>query len=147
MLLLGHHVLLREAWGHLLAGVGQVGLRCWLRGRGDLWVNSLRGHLDLRRCWHSAGHHLRVLLGYVALWSLVALGDLRPRLVTVLLMWLHLTRVRLLVLGGNTRLRRHVPMWVSLLSLRARKGSWTRLIPLRHWLHMGLGELLLWLFG
>lgn len=142
MLLLGHHVLLRESWGHLLAGVGQVGLRRRLRGRGDLRVNSLRGHLDLRRCWHSAGHHLGVLLRHVALWGLVALGDLRPRLVTV-----QLTRVRLLVLRGDTGLRRHVPMWVSLLSLRGGKGSWTRLVPPRHWLDMGLGELLLRLFG
>lgn len=119
VLLLGHQVLLGESLGHLLTRMGQVGLRCWLRGWGDL-----RLHLDLRRC----RHHLRD----VALWSLVALGDLRPRLVTIL----QLTWVRLLVLG------RHVPMRVSLLSLRSREGSWTSLVPPRDW-----WELLLRLFG
>lgn len=67
MLLLWHHVLVREAVGHL----GQVWLRnrgCSLRTWGYLWMCGLR--------WprHGAWHHLRVLLGYVGLRTLVALG-------------------------------------------------------------------------
>lgn len=85
------HVLVRESRGHLLAGMGQVGLRCrrcWLRSWGYLWMHRLRWHLALRWPWHRAGHHLRVLLGYIALWSLVALGYLWPGLIAILLMWL-----------------------------------------------------------
>lgn len=145
LLLWGQHVLVRESRGHLLVGVGgQVGLRCrrcWLRGWGYVWVYSLR--------WsrHGAGHHLRVLLGYVAPWRLVALGDLRRGMVAVL-MWLHLTRERLLVMRRDTRLRGHVSMRVGLLrrEMRARKRPWSRLVPLRQRLRVRL-LLLLWLGG
>lgn len=141
------HLLVRM--GHLLVGMGHVGLRCrrrWLRGRGHLWMYSL--------WWsrHGAWHHLRVLLGYVALWRLVALGYLRPVLIAILLVWLQLAWERLLVLGRNTRLRGHVSMWIGLLGLERRvraNSPRSRLVSLRQWLPNGLRILLrfllLWL--
>lgn len=150
MLLMWQHVLVRESRGHLLVGVGQVGLR-WRR----CWLRSLRWHLALRWPWHGAWHQLRVLLGHVTLWSLVALGYLRLGLIAILLlMWLQLTWECVLVMGGPTRLRGHISMWVGLLSLemrvRARNSPWSRLVPLRQWLTSGLRVrlqllLLLWL--
>lgn len=148
MLLLWQHVV-RESRGHLLVGMGKVGLRCrgcWLRSCG--WMCCLRWHLALRWSWHGAWHHLRVLLGYIALWSLVALGYLRPGLIAILLMWMQLTWEWLLVLGRNTRLRGHISMWVCLLwverRVRARNSPRTSLVPLRQWLSNRLG-VLLWL--
>lgn len=91
MLLLWQHVLVRESRGHLLVGMGQIGMRCrrcWLRRRGYLRMYRLRWHLALRWSWHGAWHHLRVLLGYIALWSLIALGYLRLWLIAILWMWL-----------------------------------------------------------
>lgn len=145
LLLLGQHVRVRESRGQLLAGMGQVGLRCrrcWLRGWGYLWMCSLRGYLALRWPWYWAWHHLRVLLGYVALRSLIALGYPWPGLITVLLMWLQLTREWLLVLRGNAGLRGHVSMWEALLSLerrvRSRNSPRSRLVSLRQRLPDGL---------
>lgn len=115
-------------------------------------MRSVRRHLALRRPWHRAWHHLRVLLGYVALWRLVALGYLRLGLVAMLLVWLRLTRECLLILGRHAwcLLWGHVPMWVALLGLgrgaRARKWSRASLVPLRQRLPSGLRVwLLLWL--
>lgn len=146
MRLLGQHVLVRHSRGHLLVGMGQVWLRCWLRGWGYLWVHSLRWHLTLRWPRRRAWHHLRVLLGHVALWSVVALGHLRSRLITVLLVWLQLTWERLLVLGRNTRLWGQICLWVALLSLDRRrstsKSSGSRLVSLRQRLSPGLRVLL-----
>lgn len=144
MLLWWQHVLVRKSRGHLLVGMGQVGLRywrSWLRSWGYLRMPSLRWP------WHGAWHHLRVLLGYIALWSLVALGYVRPGLIAILLMWLQLTWEGLLVLGRNTRLRGHISTWgVALLGLerrvRARNSPWSRLVSLRQWLPNGLRVLL-----
>lgn len=143
MLLLWQHVLVRESRGHLLVGMGQVGLRCrrcWLRGRGYVWMYSLR--------WH----HLRVLLGYITPWSLVALGYLGLGLIAILLMRLQLTWERLLVMGRNARLRGHISMRVGWLSLEMRVNRpWSGLVPLRQWRPNGLRVrlrllfLLLWL--
>lgn len=141
MWLLGQHVLVRHSRGHLLVGMGQIWLRCWLRGWGYLWVHSLRWHLTLRWPWHRAWHHLRVLLGYVALWSVVALGHLRSRLIAVWLTW-----ECLLVLGRNTRLWGQISLWVALLGLdrrrSTRKSSGSRLVSLRQRLSHGLRVLL-----
>lgn len=104
---------------------------------------------SLRWSRHGAWHHLRVLLGYIALWRLVALGYLRPVLIAILLVWLQLAWEHLLVLGRNTRLRGHVSMWIGLLGLerrlRARNSPRSRLISLRQWLPDGLRVLLLFL--
>lgn len=136
-------MLVGESRGHLLVGMRQVGLRHggrWLRSWG---CRRVRGwHLDLRRPRHGAWHHLGVLLGYVALWGLVALGYLRLGLEAVLLMWLQLTRESLLELGRNAGLGGHISMWVGL-RVRSRNGSWSRLVPLRERLSNGLGWVLL----
>lgn len=123
-------------------GMGQVGLRCsgcWLRRRGYVWMYGVRWHLALRRPRHGARHHRRVLLRYVAPWSLVALGYLRLGLIAVLLMWLQLTWERLLVMGRNARLRGHISMRVGLLSLEMRVNRpRSGLVPLRQWMPNGL---------
>lgn len=131
--------------------MGQVGLRGrrpWLRIWGHLWMYSLRWQLALRWPWHRSRHHLRVLLGYISLRSLVALGYLRSRLKAVLLVWLQLTWKWLLVLGRNTRLMGHISMWVALLGLKRRLGTrnspWSRLVSPRQRVLLWL-LLLLWL--
>lgn len=149
MLMLWHHVLVRESRGHLLVGMGQVGLRhrgCWLRSWGHVWMYMLRWPL------HGAWNHLRVMLGCIARCSLVALGELRLGLIAILLMWLQLPREHLLVMGRNARLRGHISMMVALLSremrVRTRHSPWPRLVPLRQWMPDGLRVrlfLLLWL--
>lgn len=82
------------------------------------------------------------------MWSLVPPGHLR--LEAVLLMWLQLPREWLLVLGGDTRLLGHIPMWVGLLGgmrVRARNSPWSRLVPLRQTLGVLLRVLLLLRLG
>lgn len=125
--LLWQHVLVGESRGHLLVGVGQVGLRyrrCWLRGGGYVRVYSLGG----------AWHHVGVLLWGVAPRRLVILGNLR--LIAILLMRLQLTWEWLLVLGG------HVSMGEGRLSLEVRGGARnsprSRLVALRQHLPDGL---------
>lgn len=90
---------------------------------------------------------MRELLGYVALWSVVALGHLRSRLIAVLLVRLQLTRECLLVLGRNTRLWGQIALWVALLGLdrrrSTRKSSGSRLVSLRQRLRVLLRLLLL----
>lgn len=55
-------------------------------------------------------------------------------MITILLMWLQITGVYLLVLGGYTGRGKHVSMWVSLLvlrsSLRPRDNTRCRLVLL-----------------
>lgn len=143
----GHWYLLlwvRESMGHLLVGMGQVGLRhrrCWLRGWGCVWMRRLRWSL------HGARHHLRVLLGDVARWSLVALGERRLRLIAVVLMWLHVTREPLLVMGRKGMLGGHISMKVALLGLEMRVGAGNSrrpgLVPLRRRMPHGLS---VWMF-
>lgn len=140
--MLGHALhMVRHSRGHLWVGMGQEGLRCWLRSRGYLRV-------ALRRPWHGAWHHLWVLRGYIALWSLVALGHLMLGLIAILWMLLHWTWKCLPVLRGNTRLRGHISMRKALLGLdrwlRARNGPWSRLVSLRQLLPNRL-RVLLWL--
>lgn len=105
LLLRGQHVMMGESGGHLLAGVGQVGLRdggCRLRRRGGLWMCSLGGQANLR-----PRHHVRMLLGGVALGELVPPGGHRG-LEAVLLVRLQLPSECLLILGGAAGLGGHV---------------------------------------
>lgn len=107
--LLGQHVLGKSS-GRLLPWVGQIGLRrrrCWLRSGGYLWVHHLR--------W--PWHHLRMLLAYIALRGLEALGHLRMGLEAILLVGLQVTWKCMLIVGGGTMLRGHVTRWVTLLGL------------------------------
>lgn len=100
-------------------------------------------------------HHLRVLLGYVALWSLIALWYMGLGWVAILLMRLQLTREWLLVVGGCPRLWGYIPMWVRLCGLKRWVRAWNSprdcLVALSHglaWMlrvSLRLLLLLLWL--
>lgn len=118
-----------KASGSLLPRVGQIGLRCrwwwWLRSGRYLWVYHLR--------WPR--HHLRMLLGNIALRGLEALGHLRTGLEAILLVGLQVTWKCMLILGRAAMLRGHVAMWVALLGLerglRADNSPRTWLVAMR----------------
>lgn len=144
-------MLVRESGADLWVGMREVGLGDgWrrLRARGG-WVHCLWWDLNLGWPWHRAWHHLRV--GYVSLWSLVAVWDRRLGLEAILLMRLRRCGEGLLILRRNARLRGHVSVWEALLSLnirlRVRHCPRSRLVALWQRWNNSLGILLrmLWL--